>query len=218
MHTAVEPNPGQLDILVPKTYEVVEKVYNELSDVFTDNFFHVGGDELQLGCYNLSKPTSAWFAADPARTYDDLWQYWVDRAIPIFKKAKNPKRRLVMWEDVFIGTHVAHTVPKDIILQAWNNGIDNIKNITRAGYDVIVSSSDFFYLDCGFGGWVTNDQRYNDQRNPNLTIPTFNYGAGGGSVSAIPHFPHFHEFNSYHSGVHPIKPGNAFMITTSPPI
>jgi hexosaminidase len=186
LHTAVEPNPGQLEILSNKTYEVVEKVYTELSSVFTDNFFHVGGDEIQNGCYNLSKPTTAWFAADKSRTFNDLLQYWVDKAVPIFKKPKN--RKIIMWEDVFIGTTQAHTVPKDIILQSWSNGLDNIKNITRAGYDVIVSSSDFFYLDCGFGGWVTNDPRYDVQANPNATgPPTFNYGAGGGSVSISIH-------------------------------
>ena len=46
-HTAVQPNPGQLDVMNPKTYETMEKVYRELSGRFADDFFHVGGDELQ---------------------------------------------------------------------------------------------------------------------------------------------------------------------------
>lgn len=39
LHTAVEPNPGQLEILNPDTYKAVSKVYNELSSMFSDNFF-----------------------------------------------------------------------------------------------------------------------------------------------------------------------------------
>jgi hexosaminidase len=163
LHTAVEPNPGQLEILNSKTYTVVGGVYNELSGIFTDNFFHVGGDELQEGCYNFSSITQQWFASNSSRTYNDLLQYWVDNALPIFTKPKN--RQLIMWEDMAIGTPHANTVPTDIIMQTWNNGLGNIQQLTAAGYDVIVSSSDFFYLDCGFGGWVSNDPRY-DVRGP----------------------------------------------------
>jgi hexosaminidase len=169
-HTAVEPNPGQLEILNSKTYTVVGNVYNELSEIFTDNFFHVGGDELQEGCYNFSSITQQWFAANSSRGYNDLLQYWVDNALPIFTKPKN--RQLIMWEDMAIGSPHANTVPTNIIMQTWNNGLGNIQQLTAAGYDVIVSSSDFFYLDCGFGGWVSNDPRYDVRESLSLLLVT----------------------------------------------
>jgi hexosaminidase len=184
LHTAVEPNPGQLEILSPKTYQVVQNVYDELSGIFTDNFFHVGADELQTGCYNLSTLTTEWFAANASRTYDDLLQYWVDHAVPIFQKPAN--RKLIMWEDIYLSTPHANSVPKDIILQTWNGGLTNIQALTSAGYDVIVSSSDWFYLDCGFGGWVSNDPRYDVMSNPDAAsgLANFNYGGNGGSWCA----------------------------------
>jgi hexosaminidase len=184
LHTAEEPNPGQLEILSPQTYEVVEKVYNELSGIFTDNFFHVGADELQTNCYNFSALTTAWFAANASRTYNDLLQYWIDEAVPIFQKPQN--RRLIMWEDIFLATPHANSVPKDIIMQTWNNGLGNIQALTSNGYDVIVSSSDFFYLDCGFGGWVSNDPRYDVMYNADAVdgLANFNYGGNGGSWCA----------------------------------
>ena len=49
---------------------------------------------------------------------------------------------------------------------------------------VIVSSSDFFYLDCGFPGVIGNDARYNEMANSNAAAPTFNYGGDGGSWCA----------------------------------
>ncbi|KAL1965829.1 hypothetical protein VTN77DRAFT_5150 [Rasamsonia byssochlamydoides] len=183
LHTAVEPTPGQLDIINNKTYQVVANVYNELSNIFTDDYFHVGGDELQTGCYNFSSYISAWFAEDPSRTYDDLAQYWVDHAYPIFKSVK-PTRKLLAWEDIVNSSPHAHNVPKDTLLQTWNNGIANIQNLTAQGYDVIVSSSDFLYLDCGFGGFVTNDPRYDVMSNPDPSTPNFNYGGNGGSWCA----------------------------------
>lgn len=182
LHTAVEPNPGQLEILNNKTYEVVAKVYDELSGIFSDNFFHVGGDELQEGCYNLSSITQNWFAANHSRTYDDLLDYWVAHALPIFEKPKD--RRLVMWEDIYLSTPHTDKIPKDVILQTWNGGLDNIKTLTSNGYDTIVSSSDWFYLDCGFGGWVSNDPRYDVMANPDPDTPNFNFGGNGGSWCA----------------------------------
>ena len=190
LHTAVQPNPGQLDVINPKTYEVVKNVYSELSGRFTDNFFHVGGDELQTNCFNFSKEIREWFAADKSRTFFDLNQYWLDHAMPIFTSTKNTgnkNRRLIMWEDVYLSSDAhAKNVSKDIIMQSWNNGIGNIDKLTSAGYDVIVSSSDFLYLDCGCGGYVTNDPRYNVQTNPDRSgeTPSYNYGGAGGSWCA----------------------------------
>lgn len=190
LHTAVQPNPGQLDVLNPKTYKTVEKVYSELSHRFTDEFFHVGGDELQTGCFNFSKPIRDWFAADPSRTYNDLNQHWIDTSTPIFKDSKNAgrsDRRLIMWEDVVLSPDAAaKNVSKDVIMQSWNNGALNVAKLADLGHDIIVSSADFFYLDCGFGGYVTNDPRYNVQSNPDPTGATtsFNYGGIGGSWCA----------------------------------
>jgi hexosaminidase len=184
LHTASEPNPGQLEILSDKTYEVVENVYKELSGLFTDNYFHVGADELQEGCYNFSTLTTEWFAANTSRTYNDLAQYWIDNAVPIFQKPAN--RKLIMWEDIYLSTPHASDIPKDVTFQSWNNGLGNIQLLAAAGYDVIVSSSDFFYLDCGFGGWVPNDPRYDVMYNPDPSglTDSFNYQGNGGSWCA----------------------------------
>ncbi|RVX69873.1 hypothetical protein B0A52_05707 [Exophiala mesophila] len=183
LHTAVEPNPGQLDVLNNKTYEVVANVYHELSTIFTDNVFHIGGDEVHSNCFNFSSLTREWFAANESRSYNELLQLWMDKSLPIFNSV--PDRRLMMWEDIVLATDHATNVSKDIILQSWNNGLTNIQNLTSQGYDVVVSSADFFYLDCGFGGWVPNDPRYNVQANPNATgPPTFNYLGFGGSWCA----------------------------------
>ncbi|KAF2278359.1 uncharacterized protein EI97DRAFT_251361 [Westerdykella ornata] len=184
LHTAVEPNPGQLDILNNKTYEVTGKVYKEVAKLFPDSWFHIGGDELHTNCYNFSSLARDFF--NSGKSMGDLYQYWVDHAIPNFRRQAN--KTFIMWDDVKLSAQSAATgnVPKDIVIQAWNNGPENVFNLTRDGYRVIVSSSDFFYLDCGFGGWVGNDPRYNVQVNPNKTdgSPNFNYGGGGGSWCA----------------------------------
>ncbi|KAK5822483.1 putative beta-N-acetylhexosaminidase naga [Linnemannia elongata] len=166
-HSAVQPNPGQLDIAYEGTYKLIKDVYTELTGVFTDNFFHVGFDELHTYCYNYSSYSQDWFKKHPGATYPDFAQYYIDKALPIFQD--KPSRRLVMWEDVVLSPDFpAKSVPKDVIMQSWNLGVDNIKKLAHKGYDIIVSSADFLYLDCGHGGWVTNDPRYNVNSPPPL--------------------------------------------------
>ncbi|KAL1957425.1 hypothetical protein VTO42DRAFT_5993 [Malbranchea cinnamomea] len=182
-HTAVQPNPGQLDPAYEPTYEVLANVYKELTGLFSDNFFHVGGDELRSNCYNMSQHVRDWFAEDNSRDFNDLLQMWVDKTLPIFQDKK--ERRIIMWEDIIL-SEVMHAkkLPKNIILQSWNKGLENLKVLTSKGYDVIVSSADFFYLDCGQGGYVSNDPRYNEMENPDPDVPNFNYLGPGGSWCA----------------------------------
>ncbi|KAF3482883.1 beta-hexosaminidase [Arthroderma uncinatum] len=182
-HTGVEPNPGQLDPAYDKTYEVIENIYGELSDLFEDEMYHIGGDELQPNCYNFSSHVTKWLAEDASRTFNDLLQSYVDRLFPALKKRND--RRLIAWEDIFTSEQMhAKKVPKDTIMQSWNKGLENLKLLTSNGFDVIVSSADFFYLDCGNGGWVTNDPRYNIMENPDSKTPNFNYLGDGGSWCA----------------------------------
>jgi len=170
-HTAVEPPPGQLDIINQETYKVVNNIISEVTSMFTEKFFHAGFDELNKNCYNYSKYVSEWFKENPNATYPDLSQYFLDRVYPMIKATN---KRIVMWEDVFLSPDFpAKDVPKDVILQSWNEGVNNTKKIAAAGYDVIVSSADFLYLDCGFGGWVSNDPRYNQNLNNGATIGKF---------------------------------------------
>ncbi|KAF9312228.1 hypothetical protein BG003_006486 [Podila horticola] len=194
-HSSVQPNPGQLDISYEGTYKLIKDVYSEVAKVFTDNVIHVGADELTPYCFNYSSSAMDWFKQRPGASYSDFIQYYLDKALPIFND--KPSRRLMMWEDIVLShTMPAKNLPKNIILQAWNNGTDHIKKLTSQGYDVVVSSADFLYFDCGNGGWVTNDARYNVQEPPAVpkavsdaleanpsgnVLASLNYGGTGAS-------------------------------------
>lgn len=148
---AVEPPGGQLDIAYDKTYEVVEDVFDELNSLFPDNYFHVGHDELNAICYNTSDNVWEWYEENDGDFFD-LVQYWVNKSYPIF--TKDNKTKLIMWEDIITSENA--TIADDITLQVWLSS-ESVKDLTSKGFDVIVSAYEHYYLDCGFGGWVTND-------------------------------------------------------------
>ena len=52
---------------------------------------------------------------------------------------------------------------------------------------MIISNSDYFYLDCGNGGWVGNDPRYISPIQQATPDDLFNYGGTGGSWCAPYH-------------------------------
>jgi hexosaminidase len=164
---AVEPGPGQLNILHNSTYDAIEKVYHELSSRFLDDVFHVGMDELNLACYKTHKETNDYLVN---HTMSDLSQYWLDNALPILNRNK-----LTMWADIVVGEHGVPTVPSNIILQSWLGSDGEVKNLTSQGYDVILSPLNFLYLDCGSGSSPGNDPRYYETEENNA----FNYGTGG---------------------------------------
>ncbi|KAL0379959.1 UNVERIFIED_CONTAM: Beta-hexosaminidase 2 [Sesamum angustifolium] len=69
------------------------------------------------------------------------------------------------YEDVLFDADVnvaTSLLPREnVILQSWNNGPNNTKRIVDSGYRAIVSSSDFYYLDCGHGDFTGNNSLYN---------------------------------------------------------
>lgn len=175
---AVEPNPGQLEITNPNTYKVLKNVYEDISALFDDSSFHVGFDEVNLNCYLTSPAVRKWLKKNGDA--HDLVQYWVNQTLPIFRN--RPDRKLIMWQDSVLSKDIsANNIPKDIALQSWVGGLEVIRDIISRGYEVIASSSEFVYLDCGFGGWVSNDPRYDEPDNPDPDTPNFNYGGDGGS-------------------------------------
>lgn len=77
-------------------------------------------------------------------------------------------RTIVYWEEVLLDQTAwvdkLLLPPKNTILQTWNNGPNNTKQIISSGYRAIVSSANYYYLDSGHGDFLGNDSRY-DQGN-----------------------------------------------------
>lgn len=154
---AAEPGGvGQLNPLRPQTYTVVQNVINEVAELFSDDFYHGGGDEVAPGCWNNSTDIREY--VNGGGSMNELLTMFLTKAHS-YITAK--KKTAIYWEDVLVSALVnvsASVLPREsTILQTWNKGPANTKALTSAGYRTIVSSSDFFYLDCGRGGWVGND-------------------------------------------------------------
>lgn len=183
---AAEPCTGQLNPLNPKTYRVAEDVLRDLAALFPDPYLHAGADEVNTACWE-DDPVVRGFLADGG-SHDRLLELFVNATRPFLVHELN--RTSVYWEDVLLGPKVSvgqTVLPHDTtVLQTWNNGAENTKRIVAAGYRAIVSSASYYYLDCGHGGWVGNDSRYDVQEKEHDGMPLFNDPGGTGGSWCAP--------------------------------
>lgn len=156
---AAEPGTGHLNPLNPKTYEVVKNVVNDVTKMFPDSFYHGGADEINPGCWEADPSIKAYLAKNG--TLSQLLEMFINSTLSYIL---SHNRTVVYWEDVLLDANVkvasSLLPPEHVILQTWNNGPNNTKKLVSSGYRTIVSSSDFYYLDCGHGDFLGNDSRY----------------------------------------------------------
>ncbi|XP_020205815.1 beta-hexosaminidase 2 [Cajanus cajan] len=159
---AAEPGTGHLNPLNPKTYQVLKNVIRDTTTLFPEQFYHSGADEVIPGCWKTD-PTIQKYLSDGG-TLSQLLEKFINNTLPFILSLN---RTVVYWEDVLLDdtVHVPSTMlPKEhVILQTWNNGHNNTKKLVSSGYRTIVSSSQFYYLDCGHGDFVGNNSIYDDQ-------------------------------------------------------
>ncbi|KNA08885.1 hypothetical protein SOVF_158670 [Spinacia oleracea] len=167
---ASEPGSGQLNPLHPKTYQVMKKLIKDLVSLFPDPFYHSGGDEVIPGCWTTD-PDIQTFLANYNSTHNETTTNGLSRLLEIFVNSTLPyitsyNKTSIYWEDVLLDSTIrvedsSVLPPEHTILQTWNGGPLNTKRIVSSGYRVIVSSSDYYYLDCGHGSFPGNDSQYN---------------------------------------------------------
>ncbi|OVA19587.1 Glycoside hydrolase family 20 [Macleaya cordata] len=177
---ASEPGTGHLNPLHPKTYEVLLNVFRDVASLFPEGFYHAGADEIIPGCWKADQMVQNFLSN--GGTLSQLLEIFINSTLPYLTSTLN-RTSVVYWEDVLLDSNVKvdpSFLPKEsTILQTWNNGPNNTKRIVSAGYRAIVSSSDFYYLDCGHGDFLGNDSRFDQQIDDNPGKP-FNYNGGNG--------------------------------------
>ncbi|KAF9349011.1 hypothetical protein BGX26_012636 [Mortierella sp. AD094] len=179
---AAEPPAGQLDPLEPFTYTVLDTLVKEWTAQFPDNQAHLGGDEVNFECWKTSDrlrdyiehpdhcaqyesvllptPENAAPENSMRRTTsgrqsgeDKLLELYLNKAFGMFlAQGKRP----IVWEEMALEHNVM--LPDSAIVQVWKNA-GNAKRVIDQGRPVILSSSDYWYLDCSSGQWLIGPQR-----------------------------------------------------------
>ncbi|CAH8527500.1 unnamed protein product [Schistosoma turkestanicum] len=124
------------------------KLYKELFSVFRDNWFHLGGDEVDYGCWR-SNPLVIEFMKQMkfGDDYRHLEGYYINRLIQIINDIKPPARNItpVVWQEIFQN---GFRGDKSTVIHVWKSSDwkSVMKNITQSGYRVLFSAAWYLNL------------------------------------------------------------------------
>ncbi|RIB09504.1 Glycoside Hydrolase Family 20 protein [Gigaspora rosea] len=160
---ANEPPSGQLNPALPETYTFLHKLLPELTSYFVDKYYHSGGDEVNLNCWNSTPSIIEYLSQNSGSSIETLLSKFINETHGIVRKSKKIP---IVWQEMVVD----HKLPlkNDTIIQVWTTK-EITKEVVSKGYRVITGSSDFWYLDCGHGAWLGNDVNGNSWCDPYKT-------------------------------------------------
>jgi len=169
----VEPPCGQLNPAIPELYPVLETIYRDWMQMFQPTTFHVGGDEVHLGCWNSTPSIREWLEqhgkGDKEADFMFLWEHFLTQSSLSLASASRSagltSPSLVVWNNQLTHPeHIHHMDRNKYTIQLWTDASNledlTIKTVAEAGFKMIFSNWDATYLDCGFGGWVGNGHNW----------------------------------------------------------
>ena len=125
-----------LDVTKEYTYEFLDKLFTEMSHLFPDEYFHIGGDENTGKDWDRNPDIKAYMDKKGMTTYRELETEFVKRLLPILEK--NGKK-MMGWDEI-----LRPGVPHDVMIQSWR-GTESLVEAAKNGYTGLLSAG--YYID-----------------------------------------------------------------------
>ena len=119
-----------------ETYKFLDTFIGEMAGLFPDQFFHIGGDEVNGKEWDANPKIQAFMRAHGLKDNNDLQAYFNQRVQKIV--AKHGKTMLG-WDEI-----LRPDLPKSIVIQSWR-GPDSLAQAAKQGYRGLLSSG--YYVD-----------------------------------------------------------------------
>jgi len=121
------------------TYKFLDEFVGEMVQLFPDQFFHVGGDEVNGKEWTANPKIQEFMHSHGLKDNQALQAYFNQRMQSIVSKHG---KSMIGWDEV-----LDPTLPKDITIQSWR-GADSLAEAAKQGYRGILSNG--WYLDLGW--------------------------------------------------------------------
>ncbi|XKL60387.1 hypothetical protein PGB90_001403 [Kerria lacca] len=129
---------GPVDPSRESNYVILENLFKEISELFLDNYLHLGGDEVDFECWGSNQNILNFMKRNNISSFTELESFYIYKLLNITKKLNT---KAVVWQEVF-----DNNVPlnNDTIVHVWKNEQD-LDRVTKNGHKAILSSC--WYLD-----------------------------------------------------------------------
>jgi hexosaminidase len=125
-----------LDPTRKSTYKFINTLVEEMSRIFPDAYFHIGGDEVRGEAW-LADPQIAAVMKKKDYTKPAQLQAWFNQQLEVILKKHN--KAMIGWDEI-----LDPALPKTILIQSWR-GEASLSEGARQGYQGILSAP--YYLD-----------------------------------------------------------------------
>ncbi|HET7105226.1 MAG TPA: family 20 glycosylhydrolase [Candidatus Acidoferrum sp.] len=128
-----------MDPTEEKTYKFLSEFIGEMARLFPDQFFHIGGDEVNGKEWDANPKIQAFKKVHKIKDNAGLQAYFSGRVQELVTKHKKTP---VGWDEVLVPG-----VPKTIVIQSWR-GVEALAAAAKDGYRGMLSNG--YYLDLGW--------------------------------------------------------------------
>jgi hexosaminidase len=119
-----------------ETYKYLDKFIGEMAELFPDQYFHIGGDEVNGKQWDASPEIQAFMREHQLKDNHQLQQYFTERVQKIVAKHH---KIMVGWDEI-----LSPGMSKDIVIQSWR-GPSSLAAAAKQGYSGLLSAG--YYLD-----------------------------------------------------------------------
>lgn len=141
-----------LDVTKDATKKFAADIISEMAELFPDDYFHIGGDEVNQGCWGAVPSINSWMQENGFAEYNTSTQSWeydytaLQGAWTEFVQGvtASHKKHAMVWEESFsLGFNLA----KDTVVHVWlpDDGSDILQRVLEAQHRVVLSNG--WYLD-----------------------------------------------------------------------
>jgi hexosaminidase len=128
-----------MDPTSEKTYKFLNELIGEMAKLFPDQFFHIGGDEVNGKEWDANPNIQAFMKSHDVKNNEGLQAYFSQHVQDLVAKhGKTP----IGWDEILVPG-----VPKTIVIQSWR-GADSLAAAAKMGYRSILSNG--YYIDLGW--------------------------------------------------------------------
>jgi hexosaminidase len=125
-----------MDPTLERLYAFLDSFIGEMARLFPDEYFHIGGDEVNGKQWNASARIRDFKASRNLKSNHDLQAYFNQRVRRILTKHG---KKMIGWDEI-----LHPDLPKSIVIQSWR-GHASLADAARRGFSGILSYG--YYLD-----------------------------------------------------------------------
>lgn len=140
---------GPLNPISQEANSFVTSLFEEISEVFADNYIHIGSDELEYECWSSNEDIKEYVKENNIT----LTQLYESVTVNIANVVNSFNRTAIVWEEA-LQYNVDSPLPKNTLIQVWKTDwTTELKRITDHNWTAILSACWYLdYLDTG-GDW-----------------------------------------------------------------